>query len=251
MKAIFSMSLKDDFGWAGYLKTVALGFPLVLVLLAAAFAATPREYRPVAISNMLLGYPVRIDLLEVEKATLRRDMAIREAEAEAASSRLLSDGDASSLVVSADASAAGEAAENEDSAPALGEDSSSALAMFPQSDRREQSGGAADDQFLLPIDFDLAGGPEADSTLRVQMEVQSGQQILGPIQVHIDSTSSIYVSRAEMMNILPTYSSAIARLDGDFVRLSRLRDVGVDLRYDATADRLIVSEGAVRRNARD
>ncbi len=215
----------------GYLRTLALALPLLVVAVAMAYAMMPERYRPFSLSlSGAQEYPVRIDLGEVDSIAFSGTITVRE-----------DDGGYDPVVaeIAAKLSAEGRLSDEEFEAIFRGmlgpiEDERAAIAAVPPANATIGPGG------MMDLDFDLAAGPEDDDTIHLQMQVQHGNNVLGPVEIRIDTNSSIYVARDEMLAILPAPVRAAERLEGEFVELASLRDAGVDLRYDATADRLVL-----------
>jgi hypothetical protein len=226
----FWMVQRDDED-RGYLKTLALALPLLVVAAAMSYAMMPETYRPFTIS--LPGaekYPVRIDLNEVEAIAFTGSSPVQLEEEEF---------DPVVAEIAAQLSAEGRLSDEEFAAIFRGmlgpaRDREPALATVPRANPTIGPGG------MMNLDFDLAAGPQDDDTIQLQMQVQHGDDLLGPVEIRIDTNSSIYVARKDMLAILPTPVRGAERLEGEFVELARLRDAGVNLRYDATADRLVL-----------
>ncbi len=215
----------------GYLKTLALALPLLVVAAAMSYAMAPAEYRPFALNlSGAAGYPVRIDLEQVNAIEFTSAMALPVDE---------ENYDPVVAEIAAQLSAEGRLSDDEFAAifrgmigPERGQ--RTAVATVPRNGPTIGPGG------IMNLDFDLAAGPEDEDTIQLQMQVQHGTDVLGPVQIRIDTNSSIYVARRDMLAILPTPVRAAERLQGEFVALASLRDAGVNLRYDATSDRLIL-----------
>jgi hypothetical protein len=217
----------------GYLKTLALALPLLAVAAAMSYAMAPAEYRPFSLKlTGVAGYPVRIDLEQVNAIEFTSSMALPVDE---------ENYDPVVAEIAAQLSAEGRLSDDEFAAifrgmlgPEGRQRAATAAAAAPRTGPTIGPGG------MMDIDFNLAAGPEDDDTIQLQMQVQHGDDVLGPVEIRIDTNSSIYVARQDMLAILPRPVRAAERLQGDFVALASLRDAGVNLRYDATSDRLIL-----------
>jgi hypothetical protein len=215
----------------GYLKTLALALPLLVVAAAMSYAMAPAEYRPFTLS--LPGgadYPVRIDLEEVDSIAFSGTITLPEDE----------EGyDPVVAEIAAQLSAEGRLSDEEFEAIFRGmlgppQQTETALSTVPRSSPTIGPSG------MMDLDFNLAAGPEDAETIQLQMQVQLGDDVLGPVEIRIDTNSSIYVAREDMLAILPVPVRGAERLEGEFVELASLRDAGVNLRYDATSDRLVL-----------
>lgn len=196
----------------------------------------PTEYRPFTVRMPdAQQYLVRIDLSEVDSTTIASDSSLPEDEDgyDPVVAAVLEE-------ISAEQVPAERRLSDEEFAAIfrgmLGptEPQREQLAVAPRAESTVGPGG------MMDLDFDLAAGPEDDDTIQLQMQVQLGDDVLGPVEIRIDTNSSIYVAREDMLAILPVPVRAAERLEGEFVELASLRDAGVDLRYDATADRLVL-----------
>ncbi|GEM_PF-3389410 len=229
------LTMKSDSAAQGHWKTAFLAIPLVFVLLAAIFAATPEEYRPAALSRLISGYPLHIELEEVEAITLVNDLAQERAE------RLAAEREEAELARTLRAQVPADPAMSEDETLSPDLEEETALANLDSSpDGLEDSLAGSAPTGLIPIDFDLAGGPTADSTIRVEKEVRDAQGVLGRIEVRIDNNSSIFVSSDDVKDVLTEAEQESLSLQQDFIPLSELREGGVNLRYDPTEDRFVL-----------
>ena len=229
------LSANREFGRGGHALTAALAVPLLLVVLAAGFAATPDQYRPASLTRWILGYPIRIDLVEVQRVTASQDLADMQAdralqeEEEAALSLNVRE---ETLALQRDSRL------GEDFLDGIGEPRTESARIADNS----AQGYALGDGPFMPLDFDLAGSTDARNTLQVRKSVQLGDAVLGQVQVRIDDTAAVYVARKDVFALLPDTPRAAQSLKDEYVRLSALREVGINLRYDATGDRFVLAQ---------
>jgi hypothetical protein len=214
--------------WRGAARSYGALVPLVLLCLSAGIAATfgPR-FRMERFSSDY-AYLVRMDLHRVEELTSQRDALRRQA-----------------------LPAPGFAAIEEPALPEEADDPAADLAAAPLASSRLSAAStppaptqadlseAASRLGYMPLSFDLGGSAEASDSLQVNKPVEFEQRVLGNVAVRIDVGSRIYVSRADLGRILPDGMSAPASAD-NYVLLTRLRQSGLDLRYDPIRDRFVL-----------
>ncbi len=216
--------------------------PFLPLILVAAFIATPEKYRPFGLSNYQDNYPIRIDLPPsagfeddsnvVNILGFEIDLGFMGGDSSDDDSGLAARRESSAEFVDAfgDLSANSSSGEANELAPAQ--------SRAPEVDTVDLASG----QSMLQLDFDLSAGPEDASSLEVVKDLQVAGEVLGALTVTIDENSSLYVSRDAVLAMLPERSTRVQRLEDEYVTLSRLRDFGVDLRYDALRDRLVLVE---------
>lgn len=94
---------------------------------------------------------------------------------------------------------------------------------------------------IMPINFDIAGPADADATFQVSKTVIFNERSLGQLTVRIDEGARVYVSTAEMAGLFPEGLRPPQSWQ-EFVPLRQVRDAGIDLRYDPTADRMVLRD---------
>ncbi|QUL38131.1 hypothetical protein [Erythrobacter sp. JK5] len=116
----------------------------------------------------------------------------------------------------------------------------------PQSPRAEVIGGYE----ILPSDFSLDGqsgssaavSRSASGTIAVRKPVFVGNTSIGSIPINVDDDAQLYVEARQLKSLLtgqPRVSSQLASLpERGPVSFQRLRQMGIDLRYDPTLDRV-------------
>lgn len=228
------MNLDKHAGWIEQARTAALGLPLLLVLLAALFAALPERYRLAGFPQFGANYPIRIDLGEVQVATEQRDLAQRRA----ASSQ--------------GTNLSGEILVNPLLVPSVESGEQAALTPLPGESGADQSGAPSATttlitrnsglQGIMAIEFDLEGGPNSSSTVATSKDVQHQGEVIGQIGIRVDNNSAIYVAREDVLRIVPSVPAEVQRLEEDFILISTLRNAGVNLRYDPIGDRLVLAD---------
>ncbi len=234
------MGLSDHSGWGEQARTALLALPLVLVVLAAAFAATSGNGAANSLSRMLTGYPIRIDLSEVEQITNRKDLARRSPLASGQEAEQEANGAADQDTLLIDPLLVPPAAANE-IAPAAGE-SRQVDRVAPSAPSASRAAAGLASGGVMALDYDLAGGPQSASALQVRKEVQHDGETVGRVEIRIDNNSAIYVARADLVRIVPSASDEAERLGSDFVPLVALREAGINLRYDPVSDRLVLRD---------
>lgn len=174
------------------------------------------------------GYPVRIDLAEVEAATRERDRSAIDLE-------LMQDraqATAEDLALAASPVGVETLPQPVDAAQEQAEGSDAI--------ETDDAALAANQGGLMPIQFDLAR-PSEGATIQLSKNVQFGDQSLGQIDVRIDDNSSIFLSTADLIRILPPARRPAVPSSGEFVSMAALRRAGLDLRYDPNVDRLMLA----------
>ena len=147
------------------------------------------------------------------------------------------------------------ASESETGARSDGPDETAAdvlPASEPDTPRKDPAAeGTGDAPGLAGVAFDLAsmsGAPSAagsdpDAPIEVRKPLFSGGVQLGSLTVMIDASSALHAAPGELQAILAR-SGEPGRLDkftsAEFVSFSRLRQSGIDLRYDPVSDRIIL-----------
>lgn len=242
--------MKREFIFAENWAVVALSLPLILVLLAAAYGASVQKPRFFNLAQFFSDYPIRIDLADVELESSRRALAA--SQKAAATTRPDDEVRLAAIRMPAEASSGEEPVDGapmtadtdleEVLQPNQQENAQLAAQTAPRLITPVASRETSRPALTLPVDFDLAGGPDADNTLQLQMQVQHANRSLGRVEIRIDNTSAIFVSRREIGRIIPVRTRAFDALEGEFVLLTRLRDAGVDLRYDPVSDRLVLAD---------
>lgn len=227
-----SLKRKLEEEWLGEWMAFALTIPVGLALLAAAFMVLPERSLAIGLMRLTQSYPVRLDLDAVKATTLARDEA-RERE-RARQAELAA---ASSLTMPVQLPAEGNSVEEDDLSLVAGEDVTLAdidRAIGETESELEFSGD------VMPITFDLAGGPNSANTIRVAKQVRDEDGVIGQIEVRIDNNSAIFVSRNDLLGFLPEGELATLSTQREFVPLSDLRDEGLALRYDPTRDLFVL-----------
>lgn len=220
---------EEEGTWRGAVRGYAALAPLVLVCLAAGIAAAfGPQFRMERLSADY-AYLVRVDLDRVEELTRQRDAARRQALPAPGFATIGEPG----VVDATDATVQDLAATPQDPARAL------PPAAAPAASGRPDPAAAASRLGYMPLTFDLGGSAEASDSLQVNKPVEFEQRVLGNVAVRIDVGSRIYVSRADLGRILPEGMAAPASAD-NYVLLSRLRQSGLDLRYDPVRDRFVL-----------
>ena len=213
---------------------ITLALPLALVFAINMIAVLPEPYGFEAASKGESRYPVNLDLVQVETVSLQR--IDREPPGALERPFPVPQGEIEPIHLGAvqDADFGFPSSAGSRPAPAIGSEKGASRA-----DRPESSAAISG---VLPIEFDLRGGLKDDSGVQIRKAIRTAGRELGEVDLRIDNNLAIFASREQIARILPQRSRAVERMEGDFVRLSALRDVGVNLRYDATADQLVLVE---------
>lgn len=224
-------------GGSSLTETALLCVPLGIVLLAAGYAAFRQGYSIDAIVRFASGYPVRLDLEEVKEATRHRDtrqLLAQQAQDFEAQNPLLADtlgidGDTAESLVN---SITGQ--DGIDVPPRI-------VAQAGSSQKTGQAGIGPEG--FLSLDFDLAGGPNSAGAIEVSKQVFFDKDVLGEVTIRIDAASSIHVSRADILRIVPSsFQRNLTLPPREFLEITWLRENGLRMRYDPIGDRLVLTE---------
>jgi len=99
----------------------------------------------------------------------------------------------------------------------------------------------------LPIEFDLSArhaAADAGSPVEIVKPVEIDGVVAGEATVRVDAGSNLAISADELAGLLARtgYADIAARLpDGPFVSFEALRSLGLDVRYQAPSDRVLIS----------
>lgn len=100
---------------------------------------------------------------------------------------------------------------------------------------------------MLDIDFTLKGGADSAKAINVRKPVAVAGAVSGNLSIRIDGAARIYARRSEVASLLEGKSDKSERIrtasGDDFVSFEQLRDLGVDIRYDPSADRIVIPNG--------
>lgn len=98
---------------------------------------------------------------------------------------------------------------------------------------------------MIEVDFDLEGGAESSNAISVDKPVAIGGNNSGRLAIRIDGAAQIFADRGQVAELLAKDDAATAekvRTAGgeDYLSFRQLRDLGVDIRYDPAADRIVI-----------
>jgi len=100
---------------------------------------------------------------------------------------------------------------------------------------------------MLDIDFSLNGGANSAKTINVRKPVAVAGSASGNLSIRIDGAAKIYAKRTEVASLLEGKSDKSERVktasSEEFVSFEQLRDIGVDIRYDPSSDRIVIPNG--------
>ena len=90
----------------------------------------------------------------------------------------------------------------------------------------------------------LVRGANSAKTINVRKPVAVAGTASGNLSIRIDGAAKIYAKRSEVASLLEGKSDKSERVrtasGEDFVSFEQLRDMGVDIRYDPSADRIVI-----------
>ena len=101
---------------------------------------------------------------------------------------------------------------------------------------------------VIALDYNLSGGAFAGDAIELDKPVSVDGADAGRIALRIDGNARVYAQGRRVAALLARHGGVSAVPEGlgdDFVSLEALRALGVDVRYDAARDRLLLgSPGA-------
>lgn len=98
------------------------------------------------------------------------------------------------------------------------------------------------DATVLDINYDLVAGPGSVGAVEISKRLRRGDASMGALRLQVDRNAALYASRADLQRMIPSKAAQLDRLDGDYLSLPRLREAGVNLRYDAVRDELVLQD---------
>ena len=98
---------------------------------------------------------------------------------------------------------------------------------------------------MLKIDFDLQGGAQSSRAIAVDKPVAVGGNSGGKLAIRIDGAAQIFANRGQVASLIEAQDAATANKvrtasTDEFLSFTQLRDLGVDIRYDPSADRIVI-----------
>lgn len=82
----------------------------------------------------------------------------------------------------------------------------------------------------------------ADGQIRVQKSVFSGGSELGTLSITVDRYAQLFASKSDLEALLPQSNALSSVGEGTLVSFTRLRQSGINLRYDPVSDLIILEE---------
>lgn len=95
---------------------------------------------------------------------------------------------------------------------------------------------------LQDVTFDLGAGANAASTIEVRKTVRVNGADVGALTVRIDESARLYANGSQLSALLPPDSVKPAAAADQFLSFDQLRSAGVNIRYDPTQDKLMISD---------
>ncbi|HTK71864.1 MAG TPA: hypothetical protein VL331_05130 [Croceibacterium sp.] len=94
---------------------------------------------------------------------------------------------------------------------------------------------------FIVSDFNLGSGPSAANAIEVRKPVLLNGHAAGTVRVRIDAAAEVYVRQDDIARLLAGKAAFPQSPDQDFIALDRLRERGIDVRYSAGQDALVIS----------
>lgn len=98
---------------------------------------------------------------------------------------------------------------------------------------------------MLKIDFDLQGGAQSSRAIAVDKPVAIGGSSGGKLAIRIDGAAQIFANRGQVASLIEGQDAAKAERvrtasSDEYLSFTQLRDLGVNIRYDPSADRIVI-----------
>jgi hypothetical protein len=94
---------------------------------------------------------------------------------------------------------------------------------------------------VIALDYNLSGGAQAGDAIELDKPVVVAGAEAGRIVLRIDGNARVYAQGRRVVALLAARGGAVPKgIGDDFVSLEALRALGVEVRYDAARDRLIL-----------
>jgi hypothetical protein len=94
---------------------------------------------------------------------------------------------------------------------------------------------------FIVSDFNLGSGPSAANAIEIRKPVLLNGHAAGTVRVRIDAAAEVYVRQDDIARLLAGKAAFPQSPDQDFIALDRLRERGIDVRYSAGQDALVIS----------
>ena len=94
---------------------------------------------------------------------------------------------------------------------------------------------------IIPVKYNLGGGAEAGDAIELEKPVSIAGAEAGRIALRIDGNAKVFAEGRAVAALLAARGRAVPEGVGNgFVSLEALRALGVEVRYDAARDRLVL-----------
>ncbi len=98
---------------------------------------------------------------------------------------------------------------------------------------------------MIDVNFDLEGGAASSGAISVSKPVAIGNSGSGRLAIRIDGAAQIFADKdqiAALINDSDAKTAQKVRTAGgeDYLSFQKLRDLGVNIRYDPAADRIVI-----------
>jgi hypothetical protein len=94
---------------------------------------------------------------------------------------------------------------------------------------------------FIVSDFNLGSGPSAANAIEIRKPVLLNGHAAGTIRVRIDAAAEVYVRQDDIARLLSGKAAFPKSPDQDFISLDRIRERGIDVRYSAGQDALLIT----------
>jgi hypothetical protein len=132
----------------------------------------------------------------------------------------------------------------EAAAPPRPDERLAALTSPPPPSRPAGRAKAARMPGVIALRYSLAGGAEAEDAIEVAKPVTVAGRDAGRLPIRIDGNAQVFAQGSRVAALLAAHGAPAPDGLGDaFVSLERLRSLGIDVRYDAIRDRLVLEGG--------
>lgn len=98
---------------------------------------------------------------------------------------------------------------------------------------------------MMEVDFDLEGGADSSSAISVNKPVAVGGASGGKLAIRIDGAAQIFADRGQVAALIDGTDAKTAEKvrtasGEDYLSFQKLRDLGVNIRYDPAADQIVI-----------
>jgi len=94
---------------------------------------------------------------------------------------------------------------------------------------------------FIVSDFSLGSGPSASNAIEISKRVLVNGHAAGIVRMRVDAAAEVYVRQDDIAKLLSGKIAFPKGADQDFIALDWIRDRGIDVRYSAGQDALLIT----------